>query len=136
MEDRNISALRKFDNQSVGAPFGFVISLQPAAQFSRLHPDDGVKPRVEGVAAAEKCCAEKRFLQTSWFAVNGLFNGVGKEPAEAVSMNKLFAGKDLLQVSVNRTRRNLQWRILTVAAQISKTSFLAENKDAFTVNEP
>src|SRR4029077_18137274 len=100
-EDRDIAPLGEFDNESVLASFPFVIPLQAAAQFSGLHADDGIDAWVEGLAPSEQVRAQQGFLETARITFDGFFYGVGKKAAQALGMNKLFAGEDLVYVDAD-----------------------------------
>ena len=63
LEDRRVAALRQLDHRLVGASFFAVVAHQFGPQPPRLHADDRVGARIEGLFLAEHLHADDVFLQ-------------------------------------------------------------------------
>ena len=97
-EHRRVPAGRDVDDDRIALPLRGVVILQLRAQAPRLHPDDRVRARIEGLAASEYFNPDGVFLQRISGTVQGVLDDVPEKTAEHRSSSKRVAPENFCQL--------------------------------------
>ena len=102
LEGRHVAALGQLDADRVGASFVLVVMRELRAEPSRLHTDDGVGARVEGLFLPEDLDADDEFLELGRATREGFPDDERQETFEAVSRAERVTAQDAVELVEDR----------------------------------
>jgi hypothetical protein len=97
-EARRVAALRHLDYQFVFLALFTVVTRQLRAQTPRLHPYDGIVPRVERRVLAEHLHPHRKFLETVAASRKRLRHHEAEEALQPVGLSERFAGQNPVEL--------------------------------------
>jgi hypothetical protein len=110
-DDRDVSALGQLDQCGIGASFLTVIPDELGSQPARLHADDGIGPRIEGVLFTADAHANDVLLEIVGAPGRSLTDDERQEALEAIGLMERRAAQNALEFLVGRARRRCRgWR--------------------------